>query len=229
MLLKGVNKRVIVIKNPGSEIFEEAYFIVKSGSVKGVIKQSKENEMVIEANRIISDYHEQQRSIIETNGITGSVSGDMSELDNFLNVKKENESIDNINDFNNIEKSNKKTKKINNIEKFEKTDKTKKENNKNTEINQSISDLTDEEIFEDEKIFENIQNNANKYEDFYRNPNFIGCREEEKSYRSAFDFISSKKIRNKNIPMPPKSFFIGVGFMSAVIILIRLIEYVILR
>ena len=33
MLLKGVNKRVIVIKNPESEIFEEAYFIIRSSNI----------------------------------------------------------------------------------------------------------------------------------------------------------------------------------------------------
>ena len=222
MLLKGVNKRVIVIKNPGSEIFEEAYFIIKSGGVKGVIKQSKENEMVIEANRIISDYHNQQRSIIEKNGIASSIGGDMSELDNFLNGKKDNIS------------------KINNTEK---TEKNKKENKfgdiKNIKINQSMANLSDEEIFEDEKIFENMQinekenENENKYDDFYRSSDFIGYSEEEKSFKSAFDFISAKKIRKKNnsisFSFPPRSFFIGVGFMSAVIILIRLIEYILLK
>ena len=211
MLLKGVNKRVIIIKNPGSEIFEEAYFIIKSGSVKGVIRQSKENEMVIEANRIISDYHNQQRSIIEKNGIASSVGGDMTELDNFLNSKKGS-----VNNFNNIEKTekNKKGSKFNEI--------------KNIEINQPTTNLSDDEIFEDEKIFENMQNNANKYDDFYKNTDFIG-HGEEKSYKSAFDFISSKKIRSKNIRIPSRSFFIGVGFMSAIIILIRLFEYILLR
>ena len=216
MLLKGVNKRVIIIKNPGSEIFEEAYFIIKSGSVKGAIKQSKENEMVIEANRIISDYHNQQRSIIEKNGIASSIGGDMAELDNFLNVKKDGGN--NINNFNNIDKA-------------QKPDKNKKENKvaevKNIEINQSMADLTDEEIFEDEKIFENMQNNANKYEGFYQNFDFVGY--EEDKYKYAFDIISTKKPRRKSIPIPPKSFFIGVGFMSAIIILIRLIEYILLR
>ena len=215
MLLKGVNKRVIVIKNPGSEIFEEAYFIVKSGSVKGVIKQSRENEMVMEANRIISDYHNQQRSIIEKNGIASSIGGDMTELDNFLNAKKDN--AGNI---------NKKENKSNGL-KNTKTNQT----NQINQINQPIADLTDEEIFEDEKIFENMQSNANKYENFYQNPDFIiyGGIEEEKTYKSAFDIISAKKPRGRNIPVPPRSFFIGVGFMSAVVITIRLIEYILLK
>ena len=214
MLLKGVNKRVIVIKNPGSEIFEEAYFIVKSGSVKGVIKQSKENEMVIEANRIISDYHNQQRSVIEKNGTASSIGGNMPELDNFLNAKKDNGG--------NINKKENKSNGIKNTE----TNQT----NQINQINQSMADLTDEEIFEDEKIFENMQNNANKYDDFYQNPDFIIYGDpEKKTYKSPFDIISAKKTHGKNIPVPPKSFFIGVGFMSAVIIAIRLIEYVLLK
>ena len=203
MLLKGVNKRVIVIKNPGSEIFEEAYFIIKSGNGKNAVRQSKENDMVTEANRIISDYHNQQiqqRNTTEKNGITSNIGGDMSELDNFLNMKKEN-----ISDKNKINKV------------------------KNIEINQPTSELTDDEIFEDEKIFENMQNNQNKYEDFYRNPDFIICGDEENPYKSAFDIISVKKTHKRNIQLPPKSFFLGVGFMSALVILIRLFEYILLR
>jgi hypothetical protein len=215
MLLKGVNKRVIIIKNPGSEIFEEAYFIVKSGNAKSAFKQSKENEMVIEANRIISDYHNQQRSIIEKNGIASSIGSDMPELDNFLNVKKEN--AGNIN--NNTENTGKSEKKINNIEK---TDKNKKEN----KLNDVRTRITDDGIFEDENFFDNIQNPTDKY---YRNPDFIGYSEGEKICKPAFGFISSKKIRRKNIPIPPKSFFVGVGFMSAVIILIKLFEFVFLH
>jgi len=214
MLLKGVNKRVIIIKNPGSEIFEEAYFIVKSGNAKGVIRQSKENEMVIEANRIISDYHNQQRSIIEKNGIASSISGDMPELDNFFNVKKEN--ANNNNNIDNAEKSEKKV--ISN----EKTDKNKKEN----KSNDVKTHITDDEILETDNFFDNMQDATNKY---YRNPDFIGYNEYEKTYKPAFDFVSSKKIRRKNIPMPPKSFFVGVGFMSAIIILIKLFEIVFLH
>ena len=221
MLLKGVNKRVIIIKNPESEIFEEAYFIIKSGNVKGVIKQSKENEMVMEANRIITDYHNQQVSIIEKNGMASSIGGDISELDNFLNGKK---------DCINTKKTDKKTNNTGNIDKPEKKDKNKKDYG----INQSVARLSDEEIFEDEKFFENIQTNTEKtekYDSFCINNNFAGYSEEVKPYKSAFGFISSKKTCSpvKNIPMPPKSFFIGVGFMSAVIILIRIIEFILLR
>ena len=225
MLLKGINKRVIIIKNPGSEIFEEAYFIIKSGNAKNGIKQSKENEMVIEANRIISDYHNQQRSIMEKTGVANNIGGDMPELENFLNVKKE--AVNNVNNIiDNAEKSDKKINNREKLDKIDKTDKNKKEDILNNEVKTHISD---EEIFEDEKIFDNMQNTAGKY---YRNPDFIGHighSEEERIYKPSFSFVSSKKARRKNIPVPPKSFFIGVGFMSAVIILIKLFEFVFLR
>jgi len=227
MLLKGVNKRVIVIKNPESEIFEEAYFIIRSSNIKGVFKQSKtnENEMVLEANRIISDYHNQQRSIIEKNGITGSTSiigGDLSELDkldNFLTGGVKNKS-----DIKNT------ISKINNISNVAgKTQKNKKDEK-----------LSDEEILEDEKFFENMHGNTEKYGNFLRDHDFSRHAdedEEDQPHESAFRFISSKKInkirkikriRMKDIPLPPKSFFVGVGFMSAVIILIRLFELIVL-
>ena len=196
MLLKGVNKRVIVIKNPESEIFEEAYFIIRSNNIKGVFKQSKENEMVIEANRIISDYHSQQKKIIEKNGISSSIGGDMTELDNFLN--KKNDTATKINDMSSSVKPG---------------------------INNTTAHLSDEEIFEDEKFFENMQDNTGKYNKYDK------YDKEETPFKSAFNFISSKKIRGGlfgNIPFPPKSFFVGVGFMSAVIILIRLIELIVL-
>jgi len=176
MLLKGVNKRVIIIKNPGSEIFEEAYFILKSSNIKGAFKQSsKENEMVIEANRIISDYHNQQKSV------SGSA-GDMAELDNFLNMKPDK--------------------------------------NKLSET-QKLTRIPEEDVFTEEKSA------AGKF-DFYDYNRYS----EKSPRKSAFKFLASKKIKKiriGNIPMPPKSFFVGVGFMSAVIILIRLIEVVFLR
>jgi len=193
-LLKGVNKRVIIIKNPESEIFEEAYFILKSKNIKNIFRQSKDNEMVTEANRIISDYHNQQRNIIEKNNISGKSGGDMPDFDNFLNI------------------NTKKPEKI-----------------KDKGFNYSMSDLSDEEIFEDEKFFDNIQNNTGKYNNFYKNPEYINYSEENKKYKPAFNFISSRRIRLGGFPIPPKSFFIGIGFMSAVIILIRLIEFVVLR
>lgn len=52
-MIKGVSKKVIVIRDPQSELFEEAYFIIKTG--KGLSRPS-EDDMVNEANRLISAY-----------------------------------------------------------------------------------------------------------------------------------------------------------------------------
>ncbi|MHC1695764.1 MAG: hypothetical protein AB9835_10970 [Eubacteriales bacterium] len=52
-MIKGVSKKVIVIRDPQSELFEEAYFIIKTG--KGLSRPS-EDDMVSEANRLISAY-----------------------------------------------------------------------------------------------------------------------------------------------------------------------------
>ncbi len=52
MLYKGCQKRMIMLKNTGSEIFDEAYFIIKdSAQRRGV----SETDMVREANRIIEE------------------------------------------------------------------------------------------------------------------------------------------------------------------------------
>jgi len=232
-LLKGVNKRVIIIKNPESEIFEEAYFILKSSTIKGIFKQSKDNEMVIEANRIISDYHNQQRSVIEKNGIASSIGGDMPDLDNFLNANNNannNDNTNNINNINNINTADKKTNHINNTGKPDKNknhkfNKIKKE----IGINHSMAHLSDDEIFEDEKFFDNIHSNTEKNDYLFKNSDYTGYGNDEKLYKPAFHLISCKRLKFGHIPIPPKSFFIGIGFMSLVVILIRLIEYIILR
>lgn len=50
-MLKGCKKNVIYIKNTGSELFEEAYFIVCESSASG----KRENDILDEANKIISN------------------------------------------------------------------------------------------------------------------------------------------------------------------------------
>ena len=151
-MLKGVNKRVIIIKNPESEIFEEAYFIVKN---KSIFNQAKENEMVLEANRIISDYSRQQK-------ITAGES-------------KKNE--------------------------------------------KKAPRLSDEELFDDSDFFakENFGDSNNLSKLVYP------------AQSPAFKLVSSKRIRKLKLPgfkAPPKSFFIGVGFMSAIIIAARILEFI---
>ncbi len=51
-MIKGCQKNVVWLRNTESELFEEAYFIV-SDKVKS--RHISENDMVSEANRLISD------------------------------------------------------------------------------------------------------------------------------------------------------------------------------
>jgi len=50
--MKGCQKKVIYLKNTGSELFEEAYLVV---SQKSEDMRIDEDNMIREANRIISD------------------------------------------------------------------------------------------------------------------------------------------------------------------------------
>lgn len=54
-MLKGAQKKMIVIKTSDSDIFEEAYFVVKGG-----VERSKP-DMVFEANRIIEGCSERRK------------------------------------------------------------------------------------------------------------------------------------------------------------------------
>ncbi len=51
MVYKGCEKRMIMIKNTGSELFEEAYFILNNKKAQNTSR----TDMVKEANRIISE------------------------------------------------------------------------------------------------------------------------------------------------------------------------------
>ena len=48
--MRGYQKRVIFLKHTGSHLFDEAYFVVSPAG-----ENSCENDMVLEANRIIED------------------------------------------------------------------------------------------------------------------------------------------------------------------------------
>ena len=50
--MRGCQKKVIFLKNTGSELFEEAYFVV---SKLGETVSDTEENMIIEANRIIEE------------------------------------------------------------------------------------------------------------------------------------------------------------------------------
>ena len=176
MLLKGVNKRVIVIKNPESEIFEEAYFIVKN---KSIFNQAKENEMVIEANRIISDYSRQQKTSLGDNKNTG----------NDKNYKNEKRTAGGAPQF----------------------------------TASAAGVFSDDAKFFDENNF-----GASRHSDSLKYA----------PLSSGFKLVSSKKISGINrirsfgrhkIKPPPKSFFIGIGVMGALILAARILEFILFR
>ena len=48
-MIKGCSKKVIVIKNTGSDLFEEAYFIINPKE-----SERKHGDFLLEANRIIA-------------------------------------------------------------------------------------------------------------------------------------------------------------------------------
>lgn len=51
-MIKGCQKKIILLKNTGSDFFEEAYFILKDGALPS---SATENDMIREASRIISE------------------------------------------------------------------------------------------------------------------------------------------------------------------------------
>ena len=50
--MRGYERRIIYMKNVGSDYFDEAYFVVKSDTPQGV---NKKDRLVDEANRIIKE------------------------------------------------------------------------------------------------------------------------------------------------------------------------------
>lgn len=56
--MRGYQKKVIYIKNTGSECFEEAYFVIKSDTGPNIGSHEK---MVDEANRIIKESFENKK------------------------------------------------------------------------------------------------------------------------------------------------------------------------
>lgn len=50
--MRGYQRRVIYLKNPGGEYFDEAYFVVRENLPED---SAREGDMVFEANRIISE------------------------------------------------------------------------------------------------------------------------------------------------------------------------------
>ena len=51
-MLRGCQKKIIVMKNTGSPMFDEAYFILSENALRA---HASERDMINEANRIISE------------------------------------------------------------------------------------------------------------------------------------------------------------------------------
>ena len=51
--MRGSEKKIIYVKDTGSKIFEEAYFVIRRG-VDGEDNRPSENDMVREATRIVA-------------------------------------------------------------------------------------------------------------------------------------------------------------------------------
>ena len=52
--MRGTQKRVVYLKNTGSDIFEEAYFIIKEKTDIDILAAG-ENDLIKEASRIINE------------------------------------------------------------------------------------------------------------------------------------------------------------------------------
>lgn len=53
-MIKGCHKRIVFLKDTQSDMFEEAYFILKPNAMA-----EKENDIVLEATRIVSGFSSQ--------------------------------------------------------------------------------------------------------------------------------------------------------------------------
>ena len=65
--MRGYQKRVVYLKNTGSAIFEEAYFVIKTDKRNGTYKAYTGEALIEEANRIIEENvkakHDKKRKI----------------------------------------------------------------------------------------------------------------------------------------------------------------------
>ena len=53
--MRGYQKKVIYLKNTGSPVFEEAYFVIKSDKSQKKEREKNKSELLEEANRIIEE------------------------------------------------------------------------------------------------------------------------------------------------------------------------------
>ncbi len=54
-MLKGCRKQMIVLRGTGSEIFDEAYFVLKKSGEKELSPINERKSMLLEANRILEE------------------------------------------------------------------------------------------------------------------------------------------------------------------------------
>ncbi len=60
-MIKGCSRRMIVLKDTGSELFDEAYFMLKSGKLPKSVKGEK--DFIAEANKIVLDASGEKASL----------------------------------------------------------------------------------------------------------------------------------------------------------------------
>ena len=53
--MRGTQRRVIYLKNTGSDVFDEAYFVIREGVVR-TDPSGVEEDLIKEANRIINEH-----------------------------------------------------------------------------------------------------------------------------------------------------------------------------
>ncbi len=54
-MLKGCRKQMIVLRGTGSEIFDEAYFVLKKKGERDFSQERERKSILLEANRIIEE------------------------------------------------------------------------------------------------------------------------------------------------------------------------------
>ena len=67
-MIKGCHKQIVFLKNTGSPIFDEAYFILKPQAYN-----KKESDVILEATRIINDLNGSQPKKQERKRVVSSV------------------------------------------------------------------------------------------------------------------------------------------------------------
>ena len=72
--MRGYKKKVIFIKNTGSEMFEEAFFVLKSDSKEEKKQKKLTRDMVYEANRVIDEKIDSDRKRKICIALTGIIS-----------------------------------------------------------------------------------------------------------------------------------------------------------